>query len=106
MDIDKQIEDYERKITELKAKKSELKQQSTDIDYNLKKLNDIIVDKKQKLNDSNYLNAYMSNKTTDITLISIIESVININKSLSDRLHKLENDHKFAPSNTSRVLEA
>jgi uncharacterized coiled-coil protein SlyX len=93
MDIDKQIEDYERKITELKAKKSELKQQSTDIDYNLKKLNDILLDKKQQINQNNYSKACISNKFTDMSLVSIIESIININKSLNDRLNKLESNN-------------
>jgi len=87
-----EIKQLQLKILELEKQQKEKEEnyKRTSIEYNFKVINDLLTDKKTKINNNRYSKSVPLARYYDEQLVIYLEATYNILQNVDERLKKLE----------------
>jgi hypothetical protein len=90
--VAEEIQQLQLRILELEKQKKEKDESNkkTSIDHNFKVINDLLTEKKNKINNNRYSKSVPLAKYYDEELVTHLEAIYNILQIVDERLKKLE----------------
>lgn len=90
--VTEEIQQLQLRILELQKQKKEKDEsdKKTSIEHNFKVINDVLTEKKAKINNNSYSKSVPLAGYYDIQLVTHLEAIYNILQIVDERLKKLE----------------